>query len=700
MSYLDYPRLHFSGGFSADPSTINNTPNNYSDSNEATKDLELYWNPNGRGTFNLHQCKVTKVVYGPGDETTDATKDPVIGQPVAAVYTMAEPKIVDLDPDQQNVSELWGMRIQVAGPVPSANPLVELVSGDYEAGSFNAIWAQAQKGPHSSASGSGVYQSTLTNLNWNVGNTPKSRFLAELKAKAPQMLSINFVVNAHNNAPPIYAFNDDTFKAMQGAPYNIPLAIIIKLAPMAQYVQNTGRTKGDVPTESFVNHELVRLLGEADAKQYGPDILQATTTKYDPGNIDTAFTRGLLKGTIGPSEAEAPTFYTPGRTLAPPSGSKCYFAPFNFDQQEQRLVLNLGNSLPTNTPGYDTAEDILGDVVVVYFDQDQKLGIHTDNAVPFVSVPSGAALKDLLQHSAGIMDTVIDSNLLPKGISTDVAAAKIANMPLGLMQTNTEKPAIFLKEQVAGYNLRADRFVFRMTPGVATSATETQGDSAIVNIYVTRFGKPAANVNVLVNKMSQIDALTYTNGTLGTSGTQGVMNISTPQEALTLTSPTTGQSSFCDSVHIRTNDQGVAQLDLTASDPGEPRKSQNLDGQVYFVQYNFADPDLFTTFTQDANDMVSVLVFTQYAIPEHPTWDNSIRYILPQYGKLYPIMSRFGLNDYDSVVNYAQSIADVIRRPLTDPLHMPVIRDLSPHRTEAILKWIDAGKPKSNISAE
>ena len=29
MSYLDLPRLSFSGQFFADPSTVNNTPNNY-----------------------------------------------------------------------------------------------------------------------------------------------------------------------------------------------------------------------------------------------------------------------------------------------------------------------------------------------------------------------------------------------------------------------------------------------------------------------------------------------------------------------------------------------------------------------------------------------------------------------------------------------------------------------------------------------
>jgi len=322
MSYLSYPRLHFSGGFRADPSTVNNTPNNFSSENDQTKDLELFWNPNGTGIFALEECVVTKVVYGPGDETSDPKDDPIIGQPVATVYSYAAPKMVDLDPCQMNVTEIWGMRVQIAGPSPSAAPLMDFVAGDYIEGSFNAIWGQAQNGPRSSASGSGVYQSTLNNLQWQISSTPKSRFLAQLQQQSSAQLSINFVLNSHNNAPHLYAFNDSTFEAMQAEPFNVPQAIVEKLQPLSQYITNIGKTRGNVPTASYVNHELNRLLGEAT---YSQSIMDATQLDYAPGNIKTAFPFGLATGTIGPSTDTAPIYYTPSRSQAA-NATLCRFA--------------------------------------------------------------------------------------------------------------------------------------------------------------------------------------------------------------------------------------------------------------------------------------------------------------------------------------------------------------------------------------
>ena len=59
MSYLSSPRLHFSGTFRADPSTLNNTPDNFNSNNnfppnngsEVSNNLQLYWNPNGTAAF-------------------------------------------------------------------------------------------------------------------------------------------------------------------------------------------------------------------------------------------------------------------------------------------------------------------------------------------------------------------------------------------------------------------------------------------------------------------------------------------------------------------------------------------------------------------------------------------------------------------------------------------------------------------------
>jgi len=696
MSYLGYPRLHFSGGFLADPSTINNTPNNYSNDNPDTNQLELYWNPNGTGIFDLQECTVTKVVYAPGKETTDPSVDPIIGQSVKAVYSKAAPKLVDLDPDQQNVSEIWGLSLQVGGTSANPQSIKNFVRGDYVEGSFNAIWGQALNGPRSSASGSGVYQSQLKNLAWDINSAPISPYLSALNTSSSEQLSVNFVVNSHNNSPVQYAFTTETFKALAGSPYNIPADIIAKLEPMSQYFQNLDSTtgvpknRGFVPTESYVNQQFLVLLGQQDANTYGSKIRQGTIQPYDPGNIATKFPFGLVTGTIGPQQeqAPAPIYYTPSRTMAPLPNGMCYFAPFNaYDVDGQSVVtLNLGNALNTNAPGYDVATDALGDLSLVYFNQGTPAVIELSNAVTFAKLPNN--MDQVLKNSAGIIDLSVDNTLLPKDISLSEANQAVLSMPLGLIGELNGTKTILLAENIFGYNLRADQFVYRMNPGTPSSASQPQGETANVNFYLTCFGKPAAGVELTTYKLDQTSAISYTTGTLGTSGTAGIKNLSIPTEALALNSYTN------ESATITTDAMGMAQLALACTDPGDPRASQNVDGQVYFIRYGFVDTTIQSSYTQDVNDLVSVQVYGKAKIPAKPTWDNCIRFFLPQYAKLYPIMGRFELNNYASVVENRAAIKMVLSKPMADALRMPVIRDMSILRTNAVIDWINNGTPK------
>lgn len=697
MSYLGYPRLHFSGRFLADPSTVNNTPNNYAPENNEIADLELYWNPNGTGIFDLMECVVTKVVYGPGDEATTSEQDAIVGQAVAAVYTKAPAKLVDLDPDQQNVSEIWGLTLQFAGPGPNPRAIANFVRGDYVEGSFNAIWAQATAGPRSSASGSGVYQSQLRNVAWDIDSPPQSRFLATLNAASPDQLSINFVVNAHNNAPVLYGFNPDTFKKMQQPPYSIPETILNKLLPMQKYIQNVGRTPGNVPTQSYVSHEVNRLLGQADAQKYLSNILKATLLEYNPGNIDTPFPTGYVNGTLGPQAEEAPVYYTPSRTMAPTSKSICYFAPFNaFSENGKSVItLNLGNALATNRPGYDIAADKLGALKLVYFNQRQGAEISLNNAVTVADIPDDypGGLPALMKNNAGILDVTVNDAQLPKDITPQQANADVLSMPLGLVGSSNGRPVIWLAENIYGYNLRADQFVFRMNPGIPTTPQQPRGETAVVTFYVTRFGKPAANVALKAWKLDEKEAIKYTSNTLGTQGTRGIKNLSIPQEALSLAGAAPGADSEA-AITVTTDANGAARLRLHAGNPGRPRADQDIDGQIYFVRYTFADATIAQSFTQDDNDLLSVHVYSRPDIPAQPTWENCIKDILPQYGKLYPIMGRFQLDNYQYVYEYRAAIKTVLSKPMADPLHMPVIRDLSIPRLNAIIDWIDNGAPE------
>src|ERR1700755_3109094 len=146
MSYLDRPRFHFSGTFQASPATINNTPNNYNPANYNQNTLkpekiELYWEPKGDSIFNLVNCQVTAA------ELQSFASDPLVGTTVTALYTGSPPKLVDLDPMQQNGSEIWGLMMMFGG---FSGPSVQ---GAFTPIAFTDIWMNSQgaNSPRSSA---------------------------------------------------------------------------------------------------------------------------------------------------------------------------------------------------------------------------------------------------------------------------------------------------------------------------------------------------------------------------------------------------------------------------------------------------------------------------------------------------------------------------------------------------------------------
>ena len=130
MSYLDLPRIHFAGLFFTGPGTINNMTTNYEPDAPIEKPGGKYtpiagWNPPGVSQFYLQQCTVLGAVDSTGDWIA-AGSDPLIGASVATagprtpitvdgtVVDIA--KLVDLDPDQQGRSEVYGMQFQVQLP--------------------------------------------------------------------------------------------------------------------------------------------------------------------------------------------------------------------------------------------------------------------------------------------------------------------------------------------------------------------------------------------------------------------------------------------------------------------------------------------------------------------------------------------------------------------------------------------------------
>lgn len=195
MSYLDVPRLHFAGTFRADPSTVNNTPQNFDPATDITSQNDG-WNPNGTGQWQFLNCQVQSVVYDDGSIGSAAVDDPVIGSPVQGTDQPQIAKLVDLDSEQQMVSEIYGFQVQLTDSSGSA-----ALVGNFEVAGFYDIWFRATVGGGDAPMGA-FYQSVLTNIQW--GDVSNSQFLKQLMAASPDLLSIKFNldgIDMNSNSP-------------------------------------------------------------------------------------------------------------------------------------------------------------------------------------------------------------------------------------------------------------------------------------------------------------------------------------------------------------------------------------------------------------------------------------------------------------------------------------------------------------------
>lgn len=204
MSYLDPVRLHFAGRFQSDPATVNNDVRHFNNATfkpeyQETRvpggDFKGWWNPEGSGSFRLVGCKVTRVCYADGSSATTRQADPVVGMWVADANERVAGKHVDLDPQQQLVSEIWGLLVRLSDGEH------DVFSGRFHAAAFSDIWwaRTRDRGPYKGDAGASCfYQSVIGPVDW--GSLPDSRFLRELSRAAPQgLLSIKLVMDGYNS---------------------------------------------------------------------------------------------------------------------------------------------------------------------------------------------------------------------------------------------------------------------------------------------------------------------------------------------------------------------------------------------------------------------------------------------------------------------------------------------------------------------
>ena len=119
-SFLEKPRINFSGRFRADVSTLNNGPTNYEKVMEGEEIVVKKFNPGGTNTFTMIDCRVTSVVL----ENGLAIEDEIIGELIVINPESSLPKLITLDPDQQDTSSIYGMKLGVNWSMLSNNAFI------------------------------------------------------------------------------------------------------------------------------------------------------------------------------------------------------------------------------------------------------------------------------------------------------------------------------------------------------------------------------------------------------------------------------------------------------------------------------------------------------------------------------------------------------------------------------------------------
>lgn len=567
MSYLALPRLAFAGRFLSDVSTRNNLPENFQPG-EPTTNL---WNPVGGATFEFLDCEVSGAL---------ADDDPLVGARLTGLADRSSGKMVDLDPEWQMASELWGLGVRVFDPITG-----ELgFQGEFLVAAFRDLWQRQisdlrrrvlQNGQPSGAR----YVSVLTGVEWG-----------PLAERSP------------------------TLRALRNATQEDRLGI-----GFHQF--------GYFYTEAHPRHSTGSCVGAI-----GP---------YHSGEPETAIIARRIMPLAVPNLLPNPN---EGGALTAP-GKIIDAIDFVVDRNLVTASFDIGHALPL-----DGVDGPLSDLSSIYPPFEQlaglRLGLRPPDSVRPLTLLSPADVSLLTERldlsgdwyirSGGVLDVRLEEGEAKALESSRVGVfGELGDGSLTLLAEETE----------GGVFARADRFVLRLEP------EETAG----VKIFARRFGLPASGADLFLGR------------------------------------PAAAGLSVSEKVTTETN--GSVNVDLVATDPGNPRGP--LDGQVFPLAYSFkADaagaPDRTGT-GLGGLDVIVIHVRDRFDIPDHVDFDTHIGPIMEQYDQLYPIMSAhlFRLADREMFLRYRQPLLTAFRLPIDHPNHMPVSRDLSAPKTKMIVQWLE-----------
>ncbi len=591
MSYLNDPKIIFTGDFKSDVSTVNNDVRHY-DNSSFQKRFQLpsvgkvqngWWNPEGGANFTFLNCTVKKG-FLPNGQIFDDKQDLIIGTIVSGSTDKPAGKMVDLDPQMQMTSELWALSIRFSTAEGEL-----LLEGDLQPTGFRDLQQRqfprddtrtAQQNYVRNRQPLGAsWTSVLTNLKWG-SKANKSILLKTLKSKT------------------------------QGGKLSVNL------------------------------------------NGFG----------YYYSHVDGRFSMGKIIGTIAPWIKGEPNLFAPARRLYGTIGNYFGYINYLYDDQNKRVNIDLGNSLPINGP--------LGKADIHF--PKIKFGISKLKSVDY---PTGGSTQPVIASDnileigtlnlEGDPDWLAQSGgIISYNLSTD-GQTLIKDHQLLLYVEDGAKNIVYARESIDGLFMRADKNVFRM---------DLPKDVQHTDFYAYQWGKPLPGAEIEVQLKPPMKG----------QGGGPSSDPRPPKAPIPVINIPTGKIELTKS--IRTDKNGFAKCTLDANDLKKFKPRGYIDGQIYLYDYGISGVN---NLDQYSLDWLFVHLRSPYSIPAKPTWKD-VAPIWIQFGNLYPIMSKYivDMSVREEVLKHKNILLFAFTRGINEPMYMPVTRDMSKGQINTLIKWL------------
>ena len=621
-SYLGYPRIHFAGQFRADSNTRNNYRCWYMKDRDSNIDYNYDWNFNGTNEFQFFNTSVTSVIYKNG---TTSTKDPVIGKQIIGNLDRPYGKLVGLNVQTEEHSAVYGLNF---------------------------------------------------GIKWSRGFPSSPEDVAFQGKWSPNILYLNGWQRSK-------CYNEEHY-----GPY--PYQSTFPMA--AQSTTMITGIKWNNPKGSLVLKQLQKAVGNRELS------VRITLFHYTRAYLPYAaynFTLGYVVGTIG-TFGESDSLNVPGQRRLVPTGlypvgllfepdDSCYrqnimefdwwmnSAPFEVDWIRNEIRLDLSNSIPS------TIKNTLRTIGVL------RLGIliQSESCVYLLGDISGIPYmyNEELPLTSGIYTIPVDSALMTIISQNPLVIAQVLTGRRGSAETcgsifhssrNFLQSIQILLQESDFYIRPKNHFVDRIE----------RDDSSVQILYVTRFGLPAADINV---RLKRVVKVLPNNGLV-----PATWNVKTDQN---------GYATF--KFYIQDYIPPKRHYD-SAYRPCKPQDRNErysvipIAGQVYAFGYCVAPQtdDFFSSSkcSYEFDYTISILAYSDvfYTLPY--TWVKDVEPIFSEYALVTPIMVKIlNIASYEAVTKpyNIKLLNHSLRLDFNDPSYMPATRDLSPTKINMILKWLE-----------